>query len=242
MRQASFSRRLVFYLLCGVTASLVAAAGHRLDVLLGDSGWVVIAVRALLVAAGLLLLRRVGGQEVLLAGPFVSPWLALALAPLVIHGATCFGPVDRWPASQAVAVGLLGVVLTALWEECFFRGLAVTLFVKEGRLPWAAALGTSAVFGACHAVNLFFDKPASVAVQVLFALACGLFFLGLALRTRHLFVAVVAHVAVDFVAWFFPAFSTSPVGWGGDTLLAVEILLLAGLGIGMIWPSCQMKE
>lgn len=243
--KASFSRRMLLYLLLGAAASLLMAGGSLLDGALGMSGGLSLLVRVALVVAALFVLRRADRQEVPV-GSVGSPWLLLALIPVLFQVVMCFGPLDHVPEPLAAAFGILGVGLTALWEELLFRGLALTLFAKDGRLSWAAALGTSAVFGVCHLVNLIgtadpLARLGDGAVQAIFAALCGLFFLGLTLRARSLFAAVIAHLFLDGVLWFFEAFSTASGRYASDAILVVQMLALLALGVWTLWKPCARE-
>ena len=97
---------------------------------------------------------------------------------------------DRAASRSDIALVMLGVVVGApIFEELFFRGLALRAFERK----WGAAAGvlvSSAIFGAAHLQLLQF--PALMAFGIIAAL--------LVRRYRRLGPAIWAHIGFNLIA------------------------------------------
>jgi uncharacterized protein len=101
--------------------------------------------------------------------------------------------------SQVVPLVLVGAPLIALNEELFFRGV-----VLEGLRPqgWRwAIIGSAAMFGASHAVNILAgaNLPFTL-MQIAATTAGGVAFAAIRIRTGSLWPLIVLHVILDVMA------------------------------------------
>jgi uncharacterized protein len=101
--------------------------------------------------------------------------------------------------SQVVPLVLVGAPLIALNEELFFRGV-----VLEGLRPqgWRwAIIGSAAMFGASHAVNIVAgaNLPFTL-MQIAATTAGGVAFAAIRIRTGSLWPLIALHVVLDVMA------------------------------------------
>ncbi len=126
------------------------------------------------------------------------------------------GPASHW----------LGILATTLMvgfvEEVVFRGLMLQALRPRG--VWKAALITAVLFGLTHAMNVLAGKSlAEDAAQVFYAVAIGLAFAALVLRTSLLWPLVLAHFLIDFVSMLQrPGFAYPP---------GLELLIVLGTAV-----------
>jgi membrane protease YdiL (CAAX protease family) len=101
--------------------------------------------------------------------------------------------------SQVVPLVLVGAPLIALNEELFFRGV-----VLEGLRPqgWRwAIIGSAALFGASHAVNIVAGANVPFTImQIAATTAGGVAFAAIRIRTGSLWPVIVLHVILDVMA------------------------------------------
>ena len=231
----------VLFAALGPAVTLLVAAGALLDYKFGLTPLCECAVKAAAVAALILLLRRWKGEP-LFAGSLFSPWSLLILPPVALQFALACAPATREVGPADLALALVSVLLTVLWEELLFRGLALTLFGQEGRLPvWSAAL-SCVVFALCHLINLFSARGTeAILLQVGFAACCGVFLLGLFLRTRTLFAPMTAHFLLNGIQKYFDLQSGMAGVWAGKPLLFLLMLVLLFTGVWMLWKPCTKE-
>lgn len=232
----------IFFTALGVGITLLIAAGALLDRRWALPSLFEIGVKALAVAALIVVLRRLEATA-LFSGSFLRSWTALILPAAAFQFLLAYAPATKTVAPADAAAALLSLVFTVLWEELLFRGLAVALFEKKGRLPvWSAILSVT-VFAACHLVNLFSGRGMeSVLLQVGYAVCFGAFLLGLFLRTRTLLAPMAAHFLLNGVRTFFDLRSGITGVWSSGWFLFVQMLLLLFLGVWMLWKPCSVKE
>lgn len=239
--RADVRKGAVLFTALGLGITLLVAAGALLDVKLALSPLFECVVKAAAVVLLLLLLRRWKGES-LFAGSLFSPWSLLILPPVALQFLLARVTATREVALTNLAFALVSVLLTVLWEELLFRGLTVTLFGKEGKLPvWSAAL-SCAVFAVCHLINLLSAKTTdSVLLQVGYAACCGVFFLGIFLRTRTLFAPMTAHFLLNGIQRYYDLQSGIAGDWSGKPVLFLLMLILLFTGAWMLWKPC-VKE
>ncbi|MGZ6388884.1 MAG: CPBP family intramembrane glutamic endopeptidase, partial [Ktedonobacterales bacterium] len=117
------------------------------------------------------------------------------VAPLVGYGTI------RLPASAATLALYVGVcLLVGFVEEVYFRGLMLQALKPRGL--WLAAIVTSILFGATHALNVLgAASPLYTALQVGYAFALGLLFAALVLVTRLIWPVILAHFLTNLGAY-----------------------------------------
>ena len=94
-------------------------------------------------------------------------------AVFVLRGVSVF---DQKPAAGLIAIELLGVLTTVIWEELFFRYLAVSWFSKNGKVSITRLLYLALVFSLPHAVNILIHP---VWFQLIVAASTAIFLLAL---------------------------------------------------------------
>lgn len=100
-------------------------------------------------------------------------------------------------------------------EEAFFRGMMLHALLRCG--PWQAAIISSIFFGIAHLLNLAAGANlAATLLQIVYALAIGLMYAALALRTRTILPLIILHGLTDFFG--FLALNSTVVTTGVSTL------------------------
>jgi membrane protease YdiL (CAAX protease family) len=131
--------------------------------------------------------------------------------------------------SQVVPLVLVGAPLIALNEELFFRGV-----VLEGLRPqgWRwAIIGSAALFGASHAVNIVAgaNMPFTI-MQIAATTAGGVAFAAIRIRTGSLWPVIGLHVILDVLAL------TTLTGDAVDMPILIPVLM-ASLALNLtLWP------
>jgi membrane protease YdiL (CAAX protease family) len=99
---------------------------------------------------------------------------------------------------------------TGLFEEVLFRGLVLKLLLmafgnsKKGIIK--AVIISSALFGATHISNVIAGAPLFPTImQIIGAMAAGIFFAALYLRTRNLWVVIILHAISNLAFQIFDA-------------------------------------
>ncbi|MGO8949230.1 MAG: lysostaphin resistance A-like protein [Ktedonobacterales bacterium] len=97
-------------------------------------------------------------------------------------------------------------------EESFFRGLSLTALLPRG--PWQAVITASVLFGLGHLLNLAAGANLEATLlQIVYALAIGLMYAALRLRTLTILPLILLHGLTDFFGFLVynsPTVSASP--------------------------------
>lgn len=93
---------------------------------------------------------------------------------------------------SVVAVPIVTVAATAIWEEMVFRGIVFRM-LEEGLGTWIALILSALVFGLLHMGN----ENASIIGILTIALTGGLLLAGVYILTRRLWLAIGIHYAVN---------------------------------------------
>lgn len=239
--RADVRKGAVFFAALGAGITLLVAAGALLDFKLGLSPLCECAVKAAAVVALLIILRRLKGES-LFSGSLLSPWSLLILPPVVLQFLLARVNATRDVTVSDLAFAFVSVLLTVMWEELLFRGMTVSLFGREEKLPvWAAAL-SCVLFAVCHfTAFLSVKSTAAVFLQVGYAACCGVFLLGLFLRTRTLFAPMAAHFLLNGIQKYYDLQSGIAGDWSGQPVLFLLMLILLFTGAWMLWKPC-VKE
>jgi hypothetical protein len=157
------------------------------------------------------------------------PLLLLPLLPMVLGPGLADRPGWRF------AVAAVSLATVAFGEEAVFRAVALRLLLARGTMP--AVLGSAALFGAMHLVNLLTGShPITVGAQVLMAFGIGIGFAAVALVSGTIWPLVVVHFATDLVNAIQAAVPVLPAGVtvAADTDLGS---LLAGAAVNLVLGS-----
>lgn len=131
---------------------------------------------------------------------------------------------------------LLTVILfpfsTGLLEEVVFRGIVLKILLqkmggaKKGIIN--AFLVSAALFAAVHSIHLFWAAPLDVTVDLLLAVAGGVFMGSIYLRTKTLIPSILLHGLFNLAGGIFTAFTGPEYTISPTTLADVAILALIG--------------
>jgi membrane protease YdiL (CAAX protease family) len=135
----------------------------------------------------------------------------------------------KMPSPVALALLVLGYLLSCVYEEGFFRGIALVLLSRLGL--WPAVLISSTLFGLTHLSNQVLRGVSFLIVlQALGAAVRGIGYAALRLRTNTIWPLIVIHALHDVTLQMghLPiAMVEAPI----DTLLAIYgVILLRGHG------------
>jgi membrane protease YdiL (CAAX protease family) len=184
--------------LAAVSVAVTAAGSLVMELVAPESDQLLrrLPVVLVLLVLSLLVARRVGWRAVAAGGPSTwrqTPWLvapaAVALVPLAWGWA---------PDPATLAALVVGYAATGVYEELWFRGLALRAALPLG--PGRAAALTALVFGAVHLANVLFGQnPAVTAAQAVGAACFGFGYAVLRLRTNALWVLAATHAVFDLL-------------------------------------------
>lgn len=238
----TFGKRAGIYFLGAAAATLAVVGGHYADLLLGLVDGAELAAKLLILACMAWVVSALGNRSVLMQRGRPRRWMAVALVPFAFQLLSAFGPIDRRPSAAETLSWLTALTATVLWEEMYYRYLAVTLFVREGKISVAAVAWTATVFGASHLVNLLAHPIGVTLLQAAFAAVSGVFLLGLYLRSGHILACMAAHFFLNGTAQFFERFSSAAWKYDSPALFFIHGAVLAALGVWMLRPFCTGRE
>lgn len=166
-----------------------------------------IIIRTILIILTILVLKRLQLER--FSG--ISPWtrpvnLLVILIPFSIIIMAIIGNWDTYLDADGEILLLFGIstLLIGIAEELIFRGTIFPLFIRAlkhiKRPILLSALLSNLMFGMVHFVNLL-SQPENftgILSQVFFALAIGVFFCGLMVRTENILIPVAFHALVNF--------------------------------------------
>lgn len=130
-------------------------------------------------------------------------------ATLIAMSIIIMGFISNWNTYLSTQPGMVVLffvytLTVGIVEEFVFRGTIFPLFikgVKNSKWPIIlSAILSSFMFGAIHYVNLFKQPENLVGIssQVFFALAIGVFFCGLMVRTENILIPCIIHGLINF--------------------------------------------
>lgn len=184
-----FALALLGWLIALPASSLAASTGGWS--LLGLDATRIIVPAALLTALGW---WRRAGFATRPTRSTVLPFLPLLLYPAI---PLVFGPGVTVNDPRTVAMATVTTLAVGFGEEATFRGVVLTTLKSTGLM--SAAIGSAALFGALHLVNLWAGMhPVDVALQVLYTALVGFAFAATALVTGAIWPLVVIHFAMNF--------------------------------------------
>jgi membrane protease YdiL (CAAX protease family) len=110
-------------------------------------------------------------------------------------------------------------LLVGFVEETYFRGMILRALLRRG--PWQAVIISSLFFGILHLLNgAAGANLAATLLQVVYAVAIGLMYAALALRTQTILPLIVTHGLTDFFGYI--AFTSTVV----TTSLSTPVFLV----------------
>lgn len=136
----------------------------------------------------------------------IWPWLLfLALFAFSALGA-------GMPPATVTLFILVNTMLVGWSEEVMFRGIIMRGLFRSGGI-WVAILGSSALFGAIHVLNVFLTGDLRGAViQAGAAFLSGIFLAAVRLRTGSLWTGIVLHGLWDAGTFFIAAGGAAAAG------------------------------
>ncbi|MGZ4595021.1 MAG: CPBP family intramembrane glutamic endopeptidase [Actinomycetes bacterium] len=149
-----------------------------------------------LLVMSLAVARRVGWTAIAAGRPATWRHVGWLTAPVLV----ALVPLAwGWSPDPTTLVALaLGYAATGVYEELWFRGLALRAALPLG--PGRAAALTAVVFGASHLANVLFGQNVAVtAAQAVGAAAFGFGYAVLRLRTNALWFLAGTHALFDLL-------------------------------------------
>ena len=181
---------IVVYLLVGTAAHFTRVSDEGVT----GIATVVLSVLATGLLSALGWWRMVGFRRAARARDLL--WFLPLLLPVLL---SLILGLDFRSGVQTVELLLL-TLLIGFSEETIYRGLMLQALKARG--PWTAAIVTSVLFGLSHSLNLLSGKSGTeILMQVGYALAIGLGFAAVALRTNLLWPLILIHALIDFTSF-----------------------------------------
>ena len=202
---------IVIYLIAGTAVALLKLPNNDLYF----SANLGLALLGALLLTGMHFWKGVGFRPLVLRRDLRLYWLPLILVVLnLIYG------VEIKSASSIayyfVLAGMVGFV-----EEVYFRGFILRALAPKGTVR--AIIISSVLFGLLHSLNVLGGSNALYTLlQVVYALAIGLAFAAITLRTGVIWPLVIIHALIDFTSFI----ASGRVGTSSFTTLDVVIALL----------------
>ncbi len=221
---------LVIYFLAGAITFQLKLPPVTISII-GDTALALIAI--------LLLSRLHWWQEAGFRLPLKPHSLWFFLIPCLPVGFNAFSGIG-YPGMARLLLFLALALVVGFVEEAFFRGMILRALVVRG--PWQAVLISSFFFGIAHLFNLAAGANlGATLLQVGYALAIGLMYAALALRTRTILPLIILHGLTDFFG--FLALNSTVVTTSVNTLV---LLLTAGeiviYTVYSFWLMRQVKS
>lgn len=220
--KSSFSQRrpLLFVgrLLLLIVITFVIAGAITIQLKLSSVAIALMADGVLALIAIFLLTRHQWWRDVgfrLPSNPRSLWFFAIPCLPIILNIAF-FGQGN--PGIGGLLLFLAVALLVGFVEETYFRGMILRALLIRG--PWQAVIISSLLFGMLHLLNVAGGANlAATLLQVVYAVAIGLMYAALALRTQTILPLIVIHGLTDFFA--FIALNSTVVTSGLNTLFYV---------------------
>lgn len=223
---ASRGRRWLYYSLCCLGASLLVLACSLLDESLGTRLIGPLA-RLTLAWTAFSMARQSGLYRFQEEGPLLSPWLVMALLPLLM-ALVFYGGTGPFPGAEALFLTIFSALASALWEEVFFRFWGSILFEKEGRYRAWDFILMALLFALMHLTALVFAPPSQVMVQMVFALVSALFLQTLYALSHSLRLILLFHFGLNSITALSGLLCPKGAGLFFPELAALAPLILGG--------------
>jgi membrane protease YdiL (CAAX protease family) len=165
------------------------------------------------------------------------PLLALNVVITIISNLGTDVTLMGMPPITMFLIFTTNMFLIGFIEEFLFRGLILNnLFISLGKTKKAlyqAVWISSLFFGLTHIVNILVYSTETTLIQTINAVFGGILFCGIYLRSRNIWVAVIIHALLDFIA-------ASPAVMGGESVLSVQFQWYEGLSVMVIGSAIQL--
>ena len=160
---------------------------------------------------------------------FCIPAFAVVINNLHIY-TLAIGVERVTSGADRVALLALECLCVGLFEEMAFRGV-VFLTILEKRRRGArdiviAILLSAAVFGAVHALNLFYMPPIAVIQQIGYSFLIGAMCSVVLVKTHNIWICVILHAIFNFGGALVPTLGEGFV-WDTPTIIITVILAVA---------------
>lgn len=135
---------------------------------------------------------------------------------------------------SAALAGILSVLTTAVWEELYYRAVAVQLLHEDrDRLSRSALILLTVVFSLSHGVNAINGDYLSAFLTVMLAAGFGFLLLAIYSATGSLILPWILHFMNNFISWFFISFSSNGSACGFTMFILLLIAMtVAGFVMG----------
>lgn len=140
---------------------------------------------------------------------FSPVYLLVIIIPMVLSYILQNCPLNFDPYPYYIATTIIGTVVTALWEELYFRYVGCSLFEEDGKYKWYNIIFLALMFMGIHLINVYFNGWEPTQNQLMFTFGLGIFVLALYIQTQSLLVPIIAHFCINSVADYFSLFATS---------------------------------
>lgn len=97
----------------------------------------------------------------------------------------------------------INMLFIGINEELWMRGLIFNgLTYKYKNSIWKPIIISSLIFGIVHIVNIFFVNPITLIVQIINAMAGGILFATIFIKSKNIYSVIVIHALTDFLSLF----------------------------------------
>lgn len=188
---------LIFFSIQGMFVVIFELSGAAARFIPALAVWVLAAVGFVLLKVFKLPLNKVGFAKpqkgTLKRLWYLIPLIAVALSALV-------GGVDLSQGITYILACLLYVSAIAVSEELYFRGIICNVWKQSGFTK--AVLVSSALFGACHALQAMANPDlVQTILAICFAFFYGIAFAQIYLLTKSILPGIIIHAFHDFCSF-----------------------------------------
>lgn len=160
----------------------------------------------------------------------ISSTLALSLGQI--------GYYNYSPSAEKIIVeGLVYYIGVGIIEELYVRALLLNIIerlaYKTKNATLIAIIVSSVLFGLGHIFGMIGQNVLPIVCRIIFTIMLGIIFGVIYKKTNNLWLAVVAHILVDFCGGVVFCF-VSPASFAVPALIAIDILYLA-LALFLLW-------
>jgi hypothetical protein len=140
---------------------------------------------------------------------FSPVYLLVIIIPMVLSYILQNCPLDFEPYTSSIVLTVAGTLVTAVWEELYFRYVGCSLFEENGKYKWYNVIFLAVMFMGIHLINVYFNGCEATQNQLMFTFSLGIFLLALYIQTKSILVPIIGHFCVNSVADYFSLYATS---------------------------------
>ena len=218
-------KKTILFILGAVLASGLQVAAYFLDTQIADgAGWISVIIKVLFIISCVLFLSRskVSVLSVKAGAKDLRLCLAFVMVVIVLQLVAQYRPCNFVPNLAVFLAGVLGVLTIAMWEELYYRAVAVQILEERlNRLSTRGIVVMTLVFSLSHMVNLVSGDYIAVLITVIFASGFGFLLLAIYATSKSLILPIVLHFTVNYLSTLFNTFSTNAPAVGGVWQIAV---------------------